>query len=120
MGDTLQNFVLIGSSDLVPQDAFSQRFLYSINISGFLCIAFLVYTLVRPYIVKAGVEDEDLEWAKTILERHGSTALNHFKTYFDKIIFRPGGHHHEDNYVELTAKIYENVNVVRASSPSTN
>lgn len=86
---TLQNFVLIGSRDLVPQDAFAQRFLYSINMSGFLCIAFLVYTLVRPYIIKAAVEDEDLEWAKTILDRHGSTALDHFKTYFDKIIFRP-------------------------------
>ena len=86
---TLQNFVLIGSRDLVPQDAFAQRFLYSINISGFFCLSFLVYTLVRPYINKAAVEDEDLEWAKTILERHGSTALDHFKTYFDKIIFRP-------------------------------
>lgn len=32
------------------------------------------------------------------------------------IIRLPGGHHYEDNYVELTAKIY-NV-VVRASSPS--
>lgn len=87
----LENFFLIGSSDLVPQDAFARRFLYSINISGFLCIGFLVYTLVRPYIVREETEDEDLAWAKTILEQYGSTALDHFKTYFDKTIFRPEG-----------------------------
>ncbi len=86
---TLQNFFLVGSSDLVPQDAFARRFLYSINISGFLCLSFLIYTLIRPYIVKAALEDEDLEWARTVLERHGSTALDHFKTYYDKIIFKP-------------------------------
>jgi phosphatidylglycerol lysyltransferase len=86
---TLQNFFLIGSRDLVPQDAFAQRFLYSINFSGFLCLAFLIYTLVRPYIIKAAVEDEDLAWARTVLQKHGCTALDHFKTYFDKIIFKP-------------------------------
>lgn len=86
---TLQNFFLIGSRDLVPQDAFARRFLYSINVSGLLCLIFLTYTLIRPYIVKAAVEDEDLEWARTILHQHGGTALDHFKTYFDKIIFKP-------------------------------
>jgi len=86
---TFQNFFLIGSSNLVAQDAFARDFLYSLNISGILSLGFLIYTLVRPYLVKATVEAEDLEWARTQLTRYGSSAMDYFKVYHDKLIFRP-------------------------------
>jgi phosphatidylglycerol lysyltransferase len=85
---TLENFVLIESADLVPQDSFARGFLYSINFSGFLSIAFLVYTLIRPYILKDTTDEEEFEWAKTQLDKYGTSAMDYFKTYQDKLIFR--------------------------------
>jgi phosphatidylglycerol lysyltransferase len=86
---TFQNFLLLGSSGLTPRDNFARDFLYSLNISGLLCISFFIYTLVRPYFIKTGITAEDLEWVKGVLSRHGDSALDYFKTYPDKIIFRP-------------------------------
>jgi phosphatidylglycerol lysyltransferase len=86
---TIQNFLLIGSENLIPQDVFASDFLYSLNISGFICIAFLVYTLVRPTILKATVETDDLQWAKKQLVSYGSSGMDYFKAYPDKLIFRP-------------------------------
>ena len=85
---TLENFVLIDSTDLVPQDAFARGFLYSINISGFLSVAFLVYTLIRPYIIKDTTDEEEFEWARTQLDKYGNSAMDYFKTYQDKLIYR--------------------------------
>lgn len=85
---TLENFILIGNNDLVANDRFARNFLLSINISGLLSIAFLIYTLIRPYIHKPGTEDDDLEWAKLQLEKYGNSALDYFKTYGDKLIYR--------------------------------
>jgi len=85
---TLENFVLIESADLVPQDAFARGFLYSISISGVLSIGFLVYTLIRPYILKDTTEEEEFEWAKKQLDIYGNSAMDYFKTYKDKLIYR--------------------------------
>jgi len=85
---TLENFVLIESEDLIAQDSFAQGFLYSINFSGFLSIAFLVYTLIRPYILKDTTEEEEFDWAKSQLDLYGNSAMDYFKTYQDKLIYR--------------------------------
>jgi phosphatidylglycerol lysyltransferase len=85
---TLENFVLIESENLVPQDSFARGFLYSINISGFLSLAFLVYTLIRPYIMKDTTDEEEFDWARTQLDKYGNSAMDYFKTYQDKLIFR--------------------------------
>jgi phosphatidylglycerol lysyltransferase len=85
---TLENFILIESADLIPQDSFARGFLYSINFSGFLSIAFLVYTLIRPYILKDTTDEEEFEWAKTQLDKYGNSAMDYFKTYQDKLIYR--------------------------------
>lgn len=85
---TLENFILIGNSELVPQDSFAQEFLYSINISGFLCLSFLIYSLVRPYLIANTTGKEDLVWAKEQLRRFGNSALDYFKAYPDKMIYR--------------------------------
>lgn len=85
---TLQNFVLIGNNELVPNDRFARNFLLSINISGFLSIAFLIYALIRPYIPRPVTEEEELEWAKQQLDKYGNSAMDYFKTYGDKLIYR--------------------------------
>ena len=46
----LQNYFLVGSSDLIPVDKFASKFLLSINVSGFLSLAFLFYTLISRII----------------------------------------------------------------------
>lgn len=84
---TLQNYFLVGSTDLVPLDHFASHFLLSIKISGFLSFAFLVYTLITPYIYKNPVTNEEKELAKGLVEHYGNSALDYFKTYFDKQLF---------------------------------
>jgi len=88
---TLQNFFLTGSSDLVPNDAFARDFIYLIKISGFASIAFLVYSLVRPYVFKITPTEEEIVRSSLLTERFGKSALDFFKTYSDKIIYAPDG-----------------------------
>jgi phosphatidylglycerol lysyltransferase len=86
---TLQNFFLIGSSDLVPHDAFARDFIYLIKISGFSSITFLIYSLVRPYVFKITPEEEEIARAKSLTQQFGNSTLDFFKTYSDKLIFVP-------------------------------
>lgn len=86
---TLQNFFLVGSSDLIPRDGFARDFIYLIKISGFASISFLVYSLVRPYVFKVTPTSEEIERAKSLTKQFGSSALDYFKTYSDKFIYCP-------------------------------
>lgn len=92
----IQNFFLVGSSDLVPLDLFASRFIMTINVSGFLSIAFLFYTLIRPYILKNAPTVEELVRPNHLLKEYGKSALDYFKTYRDKMIFEPGG---QDSFI---------------------
>ncbi|WP_316747682.1 bifunctional lysylphosphatidylglycerol flippase/synthetase MprF [Pedobacter gandavensis] len=83
---TLENFILIGNDDLQPMDHFAKGFLYSINISGFLSLGFLFYTLIRPYISKDETGDAAFERANQLLEKYGNSGIDYFKTYQDKLI----------------------------------
>lgn len=84
---TLQNFFLVGSSDLMPVDSFSRNFLASIKISGFLSLGFLVYTFVRPFIMKSNVSSDELFKASQLIKLYGCSSLDYFKTYSDKMFF---------------------------------
>ena len=84
---TLQNYFLIGSGMLVPRDAFARHFLYSLNISGFISISFLVYTLVRPYIDRKNLAGEEHSQAFELVKAFGNSALDYFKIYTDKMFF---------------------------------
>ena len=86
----LQNYFLIGSSDLVPSDRFARRFLFSINSCGFLSLGFLVYALIRPYTIKKAAVEDDFITAGEIVNQFGTSSLDYFKTYDDKIIFIAG------------------------------
>ena len=86
---TLQNFFLIGNSELIPRDAFARDFIYLIKISGFASISFLVYSLVRPYVFKITPTDEERARAMSLTRQFGNSALDFFKTYSDKFIYAP-------------------------------
>jgi phosphatidylglycerol lysyltransferase len=84
---TLQNYFLIGSSELTPSGTFARHFLHSINISGFFSISFLIYTLVRPYVARTNMTDDEYAHAKDLISNFGCSSLDYFKTYSDKMIF---------------------------------
>jgi phosphatidylglycerol lysyltransferase len=85
---TLQNFFLLNTS-LTPGDSFSNDFLYTIRISGFLSIAFLIYSFIRPYVFKSAPTDTEKGQAIKMVELYGRSPLDYFKTYSDKQIFSP-------------------------------
>ncbi len=84
---TLQYYFLVGSSDLIPVGSFARYFLLSINISGFASISFLIYTLIRPFVFKDSVSEQELQKAKELVNHYGSSGLDYFKTYSDKLFF---------------------------------
>ncbi|HLP72300.1 MAG TPA: phosphatidylglycerol lysyltransferase domain-containing protein [Bacteroidales bacterium] len=88
---TLQNFFLVGSKNLVPADSFARDFLNLIRISGIGTMGFLVYTLARPYILKAEPTEEEKTRAASLVQKYGTSSLDYFKTYSDKLIFAPEG-----------------------------
>jgi phosphatidylglycerol lysyltransferase len=84
---TIQNYFLLGSGSYRPADPFARHFLNSINISGFISIAFLIYSLVRSYTPQKNVSSEELVLADELLKSYGNSALDYFKKYTDKLIF---------------------------------
>jgi phosphatidylglycerol lysyltransferase len=86
---TFLNFSLVGSGDLVPRDSFARDFLYTIKISGFVSISFLIYSLISPYFYRNSPSEEELEKSKQILSKYGKSSLDYFKTYSDKQVFFP-------------------------------
>jgi len=84
---TVQNYFLIGTGELTPLSKFAERFLQSINISGFLSIAFLIYTFVRTYVPLKNVSEEELVLANVMLKKYGNSSLDFFKASGDKMIF---------------------------------
>ena len=85
---TIQSYFLLDAS-LIPGDSFASDFLYTIKISGFFSMAFLVYSLIRPYVFKAAPSEEEKEKAERLLQQYGKSSLDFFKTYSDKQIFSP-------------------------------
>jgi phosphatidylglycerol lysyltransferase len=88
---TFLNYILVGSDDLIPNGAFARHFILSINISGFITMLFLVFTLIRPYIIKPLATTEEMSKAINLVKNYGNSGLDFFKTYYDKLIFFPEG-----------------------------
>jgi phosphatidylglycerol lysyltransferase len=83
----VQNYLLIGSSDLVTTEPFARHFINSINVSGFISMSILIYTLVRPYVKRSKVTEEEYSLAGELISSCGISPLDYFKTYRDKMIF---------------------------------
>jgi phosphatidylglycerol lysyltransferase len=88
---TLKNFIFLGNSGLVPDSRFAKDFLISINVSGFVSLSFLFYTILRPYFYRESTTEEEFKRARLLVQKFGSSSLDYFKTYYDKMIFAPEG-----------------------------
>ncbi len=86
---TLRNFVLIGNTGLVPATRFAKDFLISIDVSGFVDLSFLFYTIIRPYFLKETTSPGELVKARDMVAKYGNSGLDYFKTSHDKLIFAP-------------------------------
>jgi phosphatidylglycerol lysyltransferase len=86
---TLLDFFLVGSEDLVPSDSFATVFLFTISISGFAAMAFLIYSLIRPYFFRNSPSPEEKVNAEKLVKMYGKSALDYFKLYSDKQFFFP-------------------------------
>ena len=86
---TLKNFALLGNTGLVPVTRYAKDFLISINVSGFVALSFLFYTIIRPHFVHENTSPEEFEKARHIVEKYGNSGLDYFKIYYDKLIFTP-------------------------------
>jgi phosphatidylglycerol lysyltransferase len=84
---TLANYFLIGSPDLVPIGKFTRYFIDSIQISGFLSMGFVLFTLIAPYVWKNETDQAELNEALELTKIDGNSALDYFKTYYDKLLF---------------------------------
>lgn len=91
ISNTIRNFILIGSPDLDPLSHFAKYFLSSIKISGFLSMSFLLYTVLRPHFANEKTGKEKIDEAISLVEKYGRSGLDYFKTYNDKVIFKPSG-----------------------------
>lgn len=85
---TFQNYFLFNTS-LTPHDSFASDFLYTIRISGFFSMAFLIYSLIRPFVFKTAPSEEEKEKADRLVQQYGKSSVDYFKTYSDKQIFSP-------------------------------
>jgi phosphatidylglycerol lysyltransferase len=84
---TIENYFMISSDTLIPVSKFARKFLLSINISGFLSIAFLVYTFVKTYVPRSNFSKEEHDLANNLIKIYGNSALDHFKVSVDKLIY---------------------------------
>jgi phosphatidylglycerol lysyltransferase len=84
---TLYNFFLVGSPDLIPVGKFTRYFIDSIQISGFLSMGFLVFTLIVPYVWKPEPSQSERDEAVALIKLYGNSAMDYFKTYRDKLLF---------------------------------
>ncbi len=84
---TFYNFILLDVKDLTPRTRFAAVFLNTIRISGTLSIGLIFYTLLKPYFVSVEHDDDDFAKAKQLVKMLGSSPVDYFKTYEDKLLY---------------------------------
>lgn len=72
---------------LHPTTAFGRQFILLIQILGFLSWGFLLFTLIKPFLKVEDTTESGRERAKFLLSEFGSSAVDHFKIYPDKLLF---------------------------------
>jgi phosphatidylglycerol lysyltransferase len=83
---SVRSFFLQDDS-LHPHTAFGREFILLIQILGFLSWGFLLFTLIKPFLKVEDTTETGRERAKFLLSEFGSSAVDHFKIYPDKLLF---------------------------------
>lgn len=84
---TLFNFVLLDISTLKPLTRFAAAFLDTIRISGVLSLGFILYSLLKPYFISVEHNEEDFSKANQLIREYGTSPVDYFKTYDDKLLY---------------------------------
>ncbi len=84
---TFYNFVLLDVKDLVPRTTFAYVFLNTIRIGGTFSIGLFFYAWLKPYFATVERDDNDFAQAVEIVKKMGSSPVDYFKTYDDKLLY---------------------------------
>ena len=82
-----ENFLLIAHDDLVPKTRFGQEFIRLMQALGFFAWSFLAFVVVKPIFNKKKQLPQSHERARAILEQYGTSPVDYFKIYPDKLLF---------------------------------
>ena len=85
---SIKSFFLIENAELFPITRFGREFLAFVNVLSACAWIFFFYTFIRPYIRhtsdKKGI---NLGEAEALLTQYGSSSVDYYKLYDDKLIF---------------------------------
>jgi len=78
---------LFKDSALIPNTSFAYGFMYSLNGAGLIFIVYLVYIVIKPAVFRHNKHDDEVKHAKEIISKSGSSQLDYFKYYKDKLLY---------------------------------
>jgi len=84
---TVKELSLSGNSDLTPHTRFGKWFVESLQLSGMLAGAAIIFSAFRPIRYKLLTQPLEHELASTILDQNGRTSLDLFKLLPDKSFY---------------------------------
>ncbi|HEX8531188.1 MAG TPA: lysylphosphatidylglycerol synthase domain-containing protein, partial [Cytophagales bacterium] len=83
--------LLFNDDHLTPLTPCGRGFLHTLYAGSIGTMAFTAYFFLKPFVYQPVHEAEESGKARELVRRHGRSALDYFKTYFDKyIFFAPG------------------------------
>lgn len=84
---TLREYLLMGNPDLIPKTMHASWFLVSLSVMGFVTLLFVIYSLFKPLRYALITHPEEKKLAAEIINEHGESALDYFKTKDDMAFF---------------------------------
>ncbi|MEO6000730.1 MAG: phosphatidylglycerol lysyltransferase domain-containing protein, partial [Chitinophagaceae bacterium] len=84
---SIKSFFLLENSELFPLTRFGHEFLVSVNVLSVCTWIFFFYTFIRPYIQTAAIKDKSAGEAEALLTQYGSSSVDYYKLYDDKLLF---------------------------------
>lgn len=86
---TLGHFFMLGDTGLQARTAFGREFLLSLSLVGGLALLFTLLAWFRPWLYALRHAEPDRQRALDQVQRFGRSALDHFKTAPDMLLFFP-------------------------------
>ena len=90
--ESVTTFLLM-NVDLTPATRFGKDFLLAMHLMGGTSLLYIFFLLLRPLIFRPQQHaEDDFMKAKELVNKHGRSSLDYFKTYYDKQLwFSPEG-----------------------------
>jgi phosphatidylglycerol lysyltransferase len=81
IGRTIEEFTLVGNSDLHPHTRYARGFLDSLDFIGTISLGFGLYSLFRPLSYSLRVLPHERTEVQQLLERYGDLSEGHIKLW---------------------------------------